>query len=138
MAAASLFPDNIIARHANNSKFEYLMLEYSNFEWYDKSELKPREGDFMTSILAELYRGGYAPAARSHSPDSLYSKALGRMVELEAELYARLPEEDAERFRAYDAASAELTEITGELGFEEGVRLGMRLMMEAGFSVGDH
>ena len=85
----------------------------------------------MKSVLAELYHGNYAPQEdHSYRSDSEYGKVFERLVALEDVLLQNMTEKDKEVFEAFNRESADLASITGEWGFEDGVRFGLRLMIE--------
>lgn len=86
----------------------------------------------MSSILTELYQGNYEPQKdHSYRGDSEYGIAFSRLIELENELLRDMTEEAKGCFEKFNEASAELSSITGKLGFEDGFRLGVQLMIEA-------
>ena len=86
----------------------------------------------MSSILAELYQGNYAPQDNhTYRGDSEYGLAFSRLIELENELLREMTEEEKICFEKFNEVSAELSAITGKLGFEDGFRLGVQLMFEA-------
>lgn len=86
----------------------------------------------MNSILAELYQGNYEPQKdHSYRGDSEYGIVFRRLIELEYELLKNMTEEEKRYFEKFNETSAELSSITGKLGFEDGFRLGVRLMIEA-------
>lgn len=85
----------------------------------------------MKSILYDLYHGLYSASERSFSDDSDYGRAFARLVELEKELLERLGETEKRLFLEYNSVSSDMDAFTGECGFEEGFRLGVRLMIES-------
>jgi len=85
----------------------------------------------MKSILYDLYHGLYSAAERSFSDNSEYGRAFARLVELEKELLERLEEHEKKLFIEYSALGSEMDTLTGEYGFEQGFRLGVRLMLES-------
>ena len=85
----------------------------------------------MNQILYDLYHGLYSASDHSFSDDSEYGRAFARLVELEKELLERLPETEKRLFLEYNAVSSDMDALTGEYGFEQGFRLGVRLMLES-------
>lgn len=85
----------------------------------------------MDNILKDFYFGRYAAFERKVEPSSSHAEAIDKVVELEEALMNDLPSELLPRFRSYSNAVADLASITAEEEFEEGVRLGIRIMMAA-------
>lgn len=85
----------------------------------------------MDNILKDLYFGRYAAFERKLEPNGDHAKAIERVVNLEGSLVKRLPADLVEPFRDYANAVADLASITGEEEFEEGYRLGVRMLLAA-------
>jgi len=85
----------------------------------------------MKDILKELYFGKYAPFERSYAPDSEHTKALNKVVALEADMQKALSPEQWTMFRLYADAVAVLASISAEEEFKEGYRLGVRMLLAA-------
>ena len=85
----------------------------------------------MDNILKDLYFGRYAAFERKYEPNGDHAKAIERVVNLEESLVKRLPADLIEPFRDYANAVADLASITGVEEFEEGYRLGFRMLLAA-------
>ena len=76
-------------------------------------------------ILEELYRGKYAPIE-----SIAVHNDRDHLSQLQEEILAALPEEKKALVEATQEAFLEMVMDEGEAAFTEGVRLGVRLMME--------
>ena len=85
----------------------------------------------MDNILKDLYFGRYAAFERKYEPNGDHAEAIERVVSLEEALVNRLPADLIQPFRDYANAVADLASITGEEEFEEGYRLGVRMLLSA-------
>ncbi len=85
----------------------------------------------MDNILKDLYFGRYAAFERKFEPHGDHAEAIEKVVNLEEALVNRLPADLIQPFRDYANAVADLASITGEEEFEEGYRIGIRLLMAA-------
>ena len=83
----------------------------------------------MDNILKDLYFGRYVAFERKFEPSSSHAEAIDRVVELEETLMNDLPSDLLVQFRTYSNAVADLASITAEEEFEEGFRLGVRIMV---------
>ena len=85
----------------------------------------------MNQFLHELYHGTYAGVERSGCYDPEHRQKIRRIEELEENILDRLSEEYKQMFIEYSSIRADMDVLTGEYGFEQGFRLGVRLMIEA-------
>ena len=85
----------------------------------------------MENILKDLYFGKYAAFERRFAPNSDHAAAIDKVVALEDALIEKLPNELVDQFREYSNAVADLASLSGEEEFEEGYKLGVRMMLAA-------
>ena len=85
-------------------------------------------------LMEDLYRGKISPYSTIMTKNG---KARDRLDKAQEELLAALPEEKKPLIDASQDAYMELVMDEGEAAFAEGVRFGIRLMMENFYTGGD-
>ena len=84
----------------------------------------------MGSILEKLYWGEIRPCEQYADADRSIAKILSQLVQLEEEVLATLPDDAAERFRAYQECAGRLQSAAEADRFCTGFAMGVRMMVE--------
>lgn len=82
-------------------------------------------------ILRDLWRGNITPSEQGSQKGSDYDKAMRKLSALEDELLSLLPSGSKELLRSFEAAQYEVDSIAHEEAFVEGVRIGVRFLLDA-------
>ena len=82
------------------------------------------------SVLEDLWYGNIAPWEREIKRSSEYSDVLERIVELEADLRARLNDEEKEILEKFVNCTNEMCCISEREMFVRGFTLGIKLILE--------
>jgi len=82
------------------------------------------------SVLEDLWYGNIAPWEREIKRSSDYADALDRIVQLEADLYARLNDEEKEILEKFVNCTNEMCCISEREMFVQGFMLGAKLIVE--------
>lgn len=82
------------------------------------------------SIIEDLWYGNISPCERDIKRSSDYADALERIVQLEADLHARLNDEEKELLERFVDCSNELCCISEREMFVRGFTLGIKLIIE--------
>lgn len=86
--------------------------------------------DYGRTLLEQIYSGGIFPA-EDIVPNSLEHKAaMNELNRLRERLEAKLPERSEELLDEYDGAFENVHRLHLRLTYAEGVRFGVRLMLE--------
>ena len=83
----------------------------------------------MRNILVDLYRGNLSPTERTYKRGTDYARILNRITELEDQIKAILPEEQAELLRQYASAQADLAAVSCLEDFISGYRIGVKFTL---------
>lgn len=82
------------------------------------------------SVLEDLWYGNIAPWEREIKRSSDYADALERIVQLEADLHARLNDEEKEILERFVNCTNEMCCISEREMFVHGFTLGIKLIIE--------
>ena len=82
------------------------------------------------SVLEDLWYGNIAPWEREIKRSSEYSDVLERIVQIEADLHARLNDEEKEILEKFVDCSNEMCCISEREMFVQGFLLGAKLIIE--------
>ena len=82
------------------------------------------------SIIEDLWYGNIAPWEREIKRSSEYADVLERIVQIEADLHARLNDEEKELLERFVDCSNELCCISEREMFVQGFMLGAKLIIE--------
>ena len=82
------------------------------------------------SVLEDLWYGNIAPWEREIKRSSEYSDVLERIVQIEADLHARLNDEEKEILEKFVNCTNEMCCISEREMFVRGFTLGIKLILE--------
>ena len=82
------------------------------------------------SVLEDLWYGNISPCERDIKRSSNYADALERIVQLEADLHARLNNEEKETLERFVNCTNEMCCISEREMFAQGFMLGAKLIIE--------
>ena len=82
------------------------------------------------SIIEDLWYGNISPCERDIKRSSEYADVLERIVQLEADLYARLNDEEKEILEKFVNCTNEMCCISERDMFVQGFMLGAKLIIE--------
>lgn len=82
------------------------------------------------SIIEDLWYGNISPCERDIKRSSKYADALERIVQLEADLHARLNDEEKEILEKFVNCTNEMCCISERDMFVQGFMLGAKLIIE--------
>ena len=82
------------------------------------------------SIIEDLWYGNISPCERDIKRSSEYSDVLERIVQLEADLHARLNDEEKEILEKFVNCTNEMCCISEREMFVQGFMLGAKLIIE--------
>ena len=82
------------------------------------------------SVIEDLWYGNIAPRERDIQRSSDYANVLERIVQLEADLYARLNDEEKEILEKFVNCTNEMCCISEREMFVQGFLLGAKLIIE--------
>lgn len=82
------------------------------------------------SIIEDLWYGNIAPWEREIKRSSEYSDVLERIVQIEADLHARLNDEEKESLEKFVNCTNEMCCISEREMFVRGFTLGIKLILE--------
>lgn len=85
----------------------------------------------MRNILVDLYRGNLSPTERAYKRGTDYARTMNRIVEIEEQLKAIIPEEHAELLRQFAGVQADLAAVSCLEDFISGYRMGVQFMLAA-------
>ena len=82
------------------------------------------------SIIEDLWYGNISPCERDIKRSSEYADVLKRIVQHEAELHARLNDEEKEILERFVDCSNEICSLSEREAFARGFVLGARIIIE--------
>ena len=85
----------------------------------------------MRNILVDLYRGNLSPTARAYKRGTDYARTMNRIVEIEGQIKAVIPEEHENLLRQFASAQADLAAVSCLEDFISGYRMGVQFMLAA-------
>ena len=82
-------------------------------------------------ILEDLWNGAIVPSERNYAADSEYSQIRRRMIEQGKKLRSRLSAEENAVFEQFSQEQTNLVRIAEQDAFAEGVRFGVKFILDA-------
>lgn len=86
--------------------------------------------DYGKTLLEQIYSGGIFPAEDIVPNSPEHKAAMNELSRLREKLEAKLPERSEELLDEYDGAFEDAHRLHLRLTYAEGVRFGVRLMLE--------
>lgn len=85
----------------------------------------------MRNILVDLYRGNLNLSERAYKRGTDYARTMKRIVEIEGQIKAVIPEEHEGLLRQFASAQADLAAASCLEDFISGYRMGVQFMLAA-------
>jgi hypothetical protein len=121
-------PQALVVRYAQVMLLElFAALPFRSFICY----CLPKGGGIMRNILVDFYRGNLSPTERAYKRGTDYARIMNRIVGIEEQIRAVIPDEYAELLRQFANAQADLSAASCLEDFISGYWMGVQFMLAA-------